>query len=44
MLATDLFWITKGQADRIRTSIAEHTGVASSAVFITCSHTHSAPG
>lgn len=43
LIATDLFWITRGQADSIRKGVAEETGIDPSAVIITCSHTHSAP-
>ncbi|MDR0416730.1 MAG: hypothetical protein LBH76_05340, partial [Propionibacteriaceae bacterium] len=43
IVAADLFWITRRQADRIRAGVAERTGLSADEVLITCSHTHSAP-
>lgn len=43
ILATDLFWITRSQADLIRNDIERATGVPAESIFVTCSHTHSAP-
>lgn len=43
VIATDLFWLTRGQADAVRARASERTGVAASNIVVTCSHTHSAP-
>lgn len=43
IIATDLFWITRGQADEIREGIVRRSGLRAERIFITCSHTHSAP-
>lgn len=43
ILATDLFWITRKQADEIRAAIADRGNLSVERIFITCSHTHSAP-
>lgn len=43
LLVTDLFWISRHQADRARHLVGERTGIAAERVIITCSHTHSAP-
>lgn len=43
VIATDLFWITRPQATEVRNLVAEATGIPADNIFITCSHTHSAP-
>lgn len=43
IIATDLFWITRSQADSIRSEIERKTRIPAESVVITCSHTHSAP-
>ncbi|WP_449649990.1 neutral/alkaline non-lysosomal ceramidase N-terminal domain-containing protein [Tessaracoccus sp.] len=43
LLVTDLFWISRPQAERVRRLVSERTGIAEDRVIITCSHTHSAP-
>ena len=43
LIVTDLFWITRQQADRIRHGIAGRSSLDPERIVVTCSHTHSAP-
>lgn len=43
LIVTDLFWITRPQADALRAAVSATTGVGVGNIVITCSHTHSAP-
>lgn len=43
LLVTDLFWISRRQAETVRRQVSETTGIHADSVIITCSHTHSAP-
>lgn len=43
LIATDLFWITRAQADAIRGGIAARSGLHPDRILTTASHTHSAP-
>ncbi|HHU53956.1 MAG TPA: hypothetical protein GXZ43_07795 [Clostridiaceae bacterium] len=43
LLISDLFYLTKNMADRLRKSVSDYTGFAKERIIVTCSHTHSAP-
>lgn len=43
LIVTDLFWITRPQADAVRAAASEASGVPVDRIVVTCSHTHSAP-
>lgn len=43
LLASDLFYLTRRQADELRERIELETGHPQDRIIVTCSHTHSAP-
>jgi neutral ceramidase len=43
LIVTDLFWITRAQADEVRRRVAQRTGLPTDRIVVTCSHSHSAP-
>lgn len=43
ILATDLFWLTRAQADRVIARIAAASQLSPAAISLSCSHSHSAP-
>lgn len=43
LIVTDLFWITRAQADEVRSRVAQRVGLPTDRIVVTCSHSHSAP-